>query len=127
MMFHVKQGDFMIAVIFLIVNILYDLAVGFISGLVLGEVQALYYLIITQATKLIFVSIFVKARSNKYRNKYNEDYIKTARLKKDTYKLVIIGLGLAGFGNIVVSIILKIFENNSYVNNVIETLSLIHI
>ncbi len=75
MMFHVKQGDFMIAVIFLIVNILYDLAVGFISGLVLGEVQALYYLIITQATKLIFVAIFVKARSNKYRNKYNEDYL----------------------------------------------------
>lgn len=123
MMFHVKQGDFMIAVIFLIVNILYDLAVGFISGLVLGEVQALYYLIITQATKLIFVSIFVKARSNKYRNKYNEDYVKTASLKKDSYKLVIIGMGLAGFGNILISMIMKLFENNAYINSVIETLN----
>lgn len=123
MMFHVKQGDFMIAIIFLIVNILYDIGVGILSGFILGEVQPLYYLVITQVTKLIFVVIFVKIRSNKYRDKYDDAYINIESLKDDTYKLVIIGLGLAGFGNLLVSAIMKIFENNAYVNNVIETLN----
>lgn len=123
MMFHVKQGDFMISIIFLIVNILYDIAVGFISGLILGQTQPLYYLVITQVTKLIFVGIFVKFRSDKYRDKYDDAYINIESLKDDTYKLVIIGLGLAGFGNLLVSAIMKIFENNAYVNNVIETLN----
>lgn len=109
----------MIAVIFLIVNILYDIGVGILSGLILGEVQPIYYLVITQVSKLIFVGIFVKIRSKKYRN----DYIKIGSLKKDSYKLVIIGLGLAGFGNLLVSAIMKIFEDNTYVNNVIETLN----
>lgn len=108
----------MIAVIFLIINILYDIGVGVLSGFILGEVQPLYYLVITQVTKLIFVGIFVKFRSKKY-----DDYIKIGCFKKDTYKLVIIGLGLAGFGNLLVSAIMKIFENNAYVNNVIETLN----
>lgn len=120
MMFHVKQ--IMIAIIFLIVNILYDIGVGILSGLILGEVQPLYYLVITQVTKLIFVGIFVKIRSKKYRDNY-DDYIKIRSLKKDSYKLVIIGLGLAGFGNLLVSAIMKIFEDNAYVNNVIETLN----
>lgn len=115
-MFHVKR--FMIAVIFLIVNILYDIGVGILSGLILGEVQPLYYLVITQVTKLILVGIFVKIRS-----KNCDDYIKIGSLKKDAYKLVIIGLGLAGFGNLLVSAIMKIFEDNAYVNNVIETLN----
>lgn len=109
----------MIAVIFLIVNILYDIGVGILSGLILGEVQPLYYLVITQVSKLIFVGIFVKIRSKKYR----DNYIKRGSLKKDSYKLVIIGLGLAGFGNLLVSAIMKIFEDNAYVNNVIETLN----
>lgn len=73
-------------------------------------------------TKLIFVGIFVKIRSKKYRDNY-DDYIKIRSLKKDSYKLVIIGLGLAGFGNLLVSAIMKIFEDNAYVNNVIETLN----
>lgn len=120
MMFHVKQ--IMIAIIFLIVNILYDIGVGILSGLILGEVQPLYYLVITQVTKLIFVGIFVKIRSKKYRDNY-DDYIKIRSLKKDSYKLVITGLGLAGFGNLLVSAIMKIFEDNAYVNNVIETLN----
>lgn len=115
-MFHVKR--FMIAVIFLIVNILYDIGVGILSGLILGEVQPLYYLVITQVTKLIFVGIFVKIRSKKH-----DDYIKIGSLKKDAYKLVIIGLGLAGFGNLLVSAIMKIFEDNAYVENVLETLN----
>lgn len=115
-MFHVKR--FMIAVIFLIVNILYDIGAGILSGLILGEVQPLYYLVITQVTKLILVGIFVKIRS-----KNCDDYIKIGSLKKDAYKLVIIGLGLAGFGNLLVSAIMKIFEDNAYVNNVIETLN----
>lgn len=50
----------MIAVIFLIVNILYDIGVGILSGLILGEVQPLYYLVITQVSKLIFVRNFRK-------------------------------------------------------------------
>lgn len=108
----------MIAVIFLVVNILYDIGVGILSGLILGEVQPLYYLVITQVSKLIFVGIFVKIRSKKY-----DDYINIGSLKKDSYKLVIIGLGLAGFGNLLVSAIMKIFENNAYINNVIETLN----
>lgn len=123
MMFHVKQGDFMIAIIFLIVNILYDIGVGILSGLILGEVQPLYYLVITQVSKLIFVGIFVKFRSDKYEDKYDDAYINIESLKDDTYKLVIIGLGLAGFGNLLVTAIMKIFENNAYVNNVIETLN----
>lgn len=113
----------MIAVIFLIINIVYDLVIGFIAGLVLGEVQPLYYLVITQATKLLLVAIFVKKRTDKYNEEYNKEYIKTKSLSKDTYKLVTIGLGLAGFGNLLVSAIMKIFENNPYINNVIETLN----
>ncbi|WP_105301451.1 CPBP family intramembrane glutamic endopeptidase [Anaerococcus marasmi] len=113
----------MIAVIFLIINILYDIGVGVLSGFILGEVQPLYYLIITQATKLILVAIFVRKRTDKYKEEYNEEYIKTKSLNKDAYKLVTIGLGLAGFGNILVTIIMKLFESNPYINNVIETLN----
>ena len=113
---------------FLLINILFDLAVG--SGLAVllayffsGTYNLnLYLIILNQLLKLGLLVVFLKYRGKAYREKYGKVYIKTRNLRPDSYKIFIIGLGVAGFGNILLSLFLKVFENNSYIRETLQNL-----
>lgn len=111
---------------FLLVNIIFDIVVGSGLGLLLNSYKlgnlALFVLILSQIIKLILVFVFLKFRSRKYHDHYGLTYIKNKKLDKDLYKVITIAFGVAGFGNILLSIFLKIFENNDYINTTLETL-----
>lgn len=111
---------------FLLVNIAFDLLIGSGLGLVLNsyniENPTLFILILSQIIKLILVFIFLKFRSKKYHKQYGLTYIKNKSLDSDFYKIIIIAFGVSGFGNVLLSVFLKIFENNDYINTTLETL-----
>lgn len=111
---------------FLLVNITFDLLIGSGLGLLLNsyniENLTLYILILSQILKLILVLVFLKLRSKKFHHQYGLTYIKNKNLDSDFYKIITIAFGVAGFGNILLSVFLKIFENNDYINTTLETL-----
>lgn len=111
---------------FLLVNIAFDLLIGSGLGLLLNlyniENPTLFILILSQILKLILVLVFLKLRSKKFNHQYGLTYIKNKNLDSDFYKIITIAFGVAGFGNILLSVFLKIFENNDYINTTLETL-----
>lgn len=111
---------------FLLVNIAFDLLIGSGLGLVLNsyniENPTIFILILSQIIKLILVFVFLKLRSKKFHYQYGLTYIKNKSLDRDFYKIIIIAFGVSGFGNVLLSIFLKIFENNDYINTTLEAL-----
>lgn len=111
---------------FLLVNIAFDLLIGSGLGLVLNSYNignpTIFILILSQIIKLILVFVFLKFRSKKYHKQYGLTYIKNKSLDRDFYKIIIIAFGVSGFGNVLLSVFLKIFENNDYINTTLEAL-----
>lgn len=111
---------------FLLVNIAFDLLIGSGLGLVLNsyniENPTIFILILSQIIKLILVFVFLKLRSKKFHYQYGLTYIKNKSLDRAFYKIIIIAFGVSGFGNVLLSVFLKIFENNDYINTTLEAL-----
>lgn len=109
---------------FMLANIILDLAFGIGLRFILKNSSnpTLFSLVISQVLKLILVMIFIKLRRKKYFKTYGKDYIKVKAFDNESYNFIIVGLGIAGFGNILLGIFLKIFENNSHIQSTLELL-----
>ena len=78
-----------------------------------------YQVVVGQLLRLILIwlgfKIFKKAQPNRFQNP-----IKNRGFLPDSWKMVIIGLGVAGFGNIIISLILTLAGDNQMVNDILN-------
>ena len=117
---------------FLAINFLIDILSGAIYGAFLQpnfdflkqtEGSVAYVLIFTQVIKLIFVMVYIGFRKNSYMSKHNESYIMKDKTNDSHFRSVVIGLGLAGFGNILLGSIMNIFKDAELIKNNIDMIN----
>ena len=81
-----------------------------------------YQIVVGQLLRLILLWLFFlimkKAQPNKFKNP-----IKNRGFLSDSWKMIIIGLGVAAFGNIVISLILTLMGDSPLVSDVLDQFS----
>ena len=81
-----------------------------------NERATTYILLISQAVIGLTTYLLIRIRKKRTAGAY----IYNQGINKDSWKMVIIGLGAAGFGNILLSIVIKILGENSLVKDSID-------
>mgnify|MGYP000200623196 FL=1 len=81
--------------------------------------DGLYNLLLTQLLIAICTYILIKLKKRKYGNLY----ISNKGLLSDSWKMMIIGFGAAGFGNIIIGVLMNLFKENTLVNQSIDIVS----
>lgn len=81
-----------------------------------------YQVIVGQLLRLILICIFFAIKKKREPNKTN-NIIKNKRFLADSWKMLIIGVGVAGFGNLIISFLLTIFGNSPLVTDTLDQFS----
>ncbi|MBP2070068.1 MAG: type II CAAX endopeptidase family protein [Anaerococcus sp.] len=76
----------------------------------------LYILLITQLLIAISTYIIIKIK----KKQYGASYIRNKGFLSDSWKMIIIGFGAAGFGNMIIGLLMSLLEDNILVNHSID-------
>lgn len=76
----------------------------------------LYIILISQAIYGLCAYIIIKRKNRDS----DESYIKNQGFLSDSWKMIFIGMGAAGFGNIIISLLMQVFGENELINQSID-------
>lgn len=75
-------------------------------------------IILTQIIYGVFAYWLIKKR----KKELGDSYVHNQGLKTDSWKMIFIGLGTAGFGNILINLVMNLMEDHKLVNNSLDLL-----
>lgn len=109
---------------YLILVLIITFGVNILLGTILPDPSVLVTSILGVLLAQILFAICAYFIIKKKKSRYGSSYIKNIGFRSDSWKMLIIGLGTAGFGNLLINSLVSILgEDNALVNNSIQTVN----
>lgn len=104
----------------LIVSLIASIAVGAVLALTGIEAELSMMMLLGVLASQIIYGIFAYWLIKKRKAELGPSYLKKQGFKSDSWKMILIGLGTAGFGNVLIGLIMEVLGDHALVNNSID-------